>query len=587
MKKGEKEKKVDWRPFIQLISEAKPSKIVLFIALLLSVSTTVAGLVVPLFTKNLINHFSFHSMGTGKIALLVGAIIVQAIAGGVSVYLLNHVGQTVVAGIRERLWKKLLVLPVSYYDEHQSGDTVSRMTNDTAVVKSLITDHLTGFLTGIISIVGSMIVLFLLDWRMTLLIFIAVPLALAVLMPLGGKMHKISKGMQDETARFTSILNQVLSEVRLVKASNAENKEYKSGKKGIVQLLQFGLKEAKIQALITPLVSLVVMVLLVVILGYGGMRVSSGALTAGDLVAFIMYLFQIVMPMGQLTMFFTQFQKALGATERIISILNEEEEEDVSSQTVQNVDQSIKVNNIQFSYKEGEEVLKDITFEVEAGKVTAIVGPSGSGKTTLFSLLERFYRPQKGSITLGNQSINDFSLQSWRSQIGYVSQESSLISGTIRDNICYGLGREVSDEELKNAARMAYADQFIEELPAGFDTEVGERGIKLSGGQRQRIAIARALLRNPNILMLDEATSSLDSKSEIVVQKALQNLMSGRTTLIIAHRLSTVVDADKILFFEKGRITGSGTHDELFRTHNMYREFAKQQLRIHEPSVNI
>jgi len=585
MKKGEKQKKVNWRPFIQLISQTKPSKILLLIALLLSVSTTLAGLVVPLFTKSLINHFSLQSLGVEKIALLIGAIIIQAIAGGVSVYLLNHIGQNVVAGIRKRLWKKLLVLPISYYDEHQSGDTVSRMTNDTAVVKSLITEHLTGFLTGVISIVGSIIVLLLLDWKMTLLIFIAIPLAFAVLMPLGRKMHIISKGTQDETAKFTANLNQVLSEVRLVKASNAEKREYANGRKGITQLFQYGLKEAKIQALISPLISLVVMVLLVIILGYGGMRVSTGALTAGDLVAFIMYLFQIVMPMGQLTMFFTQFQKALGATERIISILQEKEEEDLSSQAVQKVDQSIKVNDIQFAYKKGEEVIKDVSFEVEAGKVTAIVGPSGSGKTTLFSLLERFYQPQKGTITLGTNPIHEFSLQSWRSQIGYVSQESSIISGTIRDNICYGLEKEVSQEELETAARMAYADQFIAELPNGYDTEVGERGVKLSGGQRQRIAIARALLRNPKILMLDEATSSLDSRSEIVVQKALQNLMSGRTTLIIAHRLSTVIDADKILFFEKGRITGSGSHEELFQTHEMYREFAKQQLRIQEPSI--
>lgn len=566
-----------WRQFIRLVQQTKPSKLMIGIALALSLGTTGVGLLVPLFTKNLINDFSISSLSTERITLLVLAIIVQALASGFSIYLLNRIGQSVVAGIRDQLWKKLLVLPVSYFDEHPSGETVSRMTNDTTVVKGLISEHLSNFVTGIISIVGSMIVLFVLDWKMTLLMFTAIPLSVLILMPLGKKMHKISKGMQDETASFTAVLQQVLTEIRLVKASNAEALEYQNGKKGIHKLFQFGLKEAKIQALIAPLMSFVMMALLVLILGYGGMRVSSGALTAGALVAFIMYLFQIIMPMAQLASFFTQFQKATGATERIISILDSVEEED-ALQPVQNISQSISVENLNYSYNNGEQVLKDISFNVEAGKVTAIVGPSGSGKTTLFSLFERFYKPQQGSISIGGKNINDFTLLSWRSQIGYVSQESPIVSGTIRDNICYGIERDITDEELNQVAKMAYADQFISDLPNGYDTEVGERGMKLSGGQRQRIAIARAFLRNPKILMLDEATSSLDSKSEKVVQQALNDLMKGRTTIVIAHRLSTVIGSDQIIFLEKGKITGSGTHKELYHTHSLYREFAEQQL---------
>ncbi|PRS29055.1 multidrug ABC transporter permease [Bacillus sp. RJGP41] len=573
----EAKKQKGWRQFIRLVQQTKPSKLMIGIALALSLGTTGVALLVPLFTKNLINDFSVSSLNAERITLLVVAIIVQALASGFSIYLLNRIGQSVVAGIRDQLWKKLLVLPVSYFDDHPSGETVSRMTNDTTVVKGLISEHLSNFVTGIISIVGSMIVLFVLDWKMTLLMFTAIPLSVLILMPLGKKMHKISKGMQDETASFTAVLQQVLTEIRLVKASNAEALEYQNGQKGIQKLFQFGLKEAKIQALIAPLMSFVMMALLVLILGYGGMRVSSGALTAGALVAFIMYLFQIIMPMAQLASFFTQFQKATGATERIISILDSVEEED-AKQPVQNMSQSISVDHLNYSYNNGEQVLKDISFNVEAGKVTAIVGPSGSGKTTLFSLFERFYKPQEGSISIGGTSINDFTLLSWRSQIGYVSQESPIVSGTIRDNICYGINRDITDDELNQVAKMAYADQFISELPNGYDTEVGERGMKLSGGQRQRIAIARAFLRNPKILMLDEATSSLDSKSEKVVQQALNHLMKGRTTIVIAHRLSTVIGSDQIIFLEKGKITGSGTHKELYNTHSLYREFAEQQL---------
>ncbi|MCM3315424.1 ABC transporter ATP-binding protein/permease [Rummeliibacillus stabekisii] len=574
--KQEKNQK-GWRPFLQLVQQANPPKLLISIAILLSLITTGVGLLVPLFTKNLVNDFSISAINAKSISFLVVAILAQALASGFSIYLLNRIGQTVVASIRDRLWKKLLVLPVSYFDEHPSGETVSRMTNDTSVVKDLISDHLANFVAGIISIVGSIIVLFILDWKMTLVMFIAIPIAAAILVPLGKKMYKIAKGTQDETAKFTAVLQQVLSEIRLVKSSNAEEVEYANGRRGITNLFNFGLREAKVQSLIGPIISLVMMTLLVLLLGYGGMRVSSGALTAGSLVAFIMYLFQIIMPMAQMASFFTHFQKATGATERIIDIL-ELAPEPNATDDVEQVDADLKVEHVNYSYNEKDTILHDINFTIQSGKVTAIVGPSGSGKTTLFSLFERYYLPNSGRITIGDKSINDFSLTSWRSHIGYVSQESPIVSGTIRDNICYGLRREVTDEEIQTVAKMAYADQFIADLPNGYSTEVGERGMKLSGGQRQRIAIARAFLRNPEILMLDEATSSLDSKSEKVVQQALNDLMNGRTTIVIAHRLSTVIDSDQIIFLEKGKITGSGTHQELYQSHPLYREFADQQL---------
>jgi ATP-binding cassette subfamily B protein AbcA/BmrA len=572
----------NWRSFYRLIWQTKPSKLLLSIAIGLSVMTSIGGLIIPLFTKNLVDGFSLDNIHPSQVILMGVTFLIQAAASGASIYLLTRVGQNVVATLRDQLWKKLLVLPVPYYDNNRTGETISRVTNDTGVVKTLITDHLTSLFTGFISIIGSIAVLLYMDWKMTLVMLTVVPFSLLILVPLGRQMHKISRGLQDETARFTGILNQVLSEIRLVKASNAEANEYKSGKGGITNLFQFGLREGKIQAVIAPLMSLVIMALLVVIIGYGGMRVSSGELTAGELVAFILYLVQIIMPMGQLTSFFTQLQKSIGATERIISTLASKEEDHTTGLELKNASRPIKVEHLTFAYESGENVLNDVNFTMEAGKVTAIVGPSGGGKTTIFSMLERFYKAQAGVIKLGDDPIDEFSLQSWRSQIGYVSQESPLVAGTISDNIKYGLEREVSESDLRKAAEMAYADQFIDDFADGYNTEVGERGIKLSGGQRQRIGIARALLRNPQILMLDEATSSLDSKSEVFVQKALKNLMKGRTTLVIAHRLSTVVEADQILFIEKGRITGSGRHDQLLITHSMYREFAEQQLQIKE-----
>ena len=579
--------KPNFSSFYRLMKETKPPMALIIVSILLSVVSTLVGLVIPMFTKSLVDGFSLESISRMQIVGLVAAFIGQTLAAGVSIFLLNYIGQKVVAIVRDKLWKKLLALPVSYFDNNRTGESVSRMTNDTGVIKTFISEHVASFFSGIISIIGSIAVLIYLNWKMTLIMFLVIPLAALVLVPIGRKMYKVSISMQDETASFTAMISQVLSEIRLVKASNAERIEYENGSKGIQNLLKFGIKEGLIMAWISPLMSFVLMMLLVIVIGYGGMQVSSGVLTAGELVAFILYLIQIVIPVTQLSTFFTQLQKANGATERMMQTLNEQEEDFHAGLEVTDAKLPVKIENLSFGYKRDEPILQEVSFQMEPGTVTAVVGPSGGGKTTLFQVLERYYLPQKGQVMLGNEPIDSFSLRSWRGIIGYVSQESPMIAGTIRDNLCYGIEREVSLEELEQAAKMAYADGFISELPEGFDTDVGERGVKLSGGQRQRIAIARALLRDPKILMLDEATSSLDSRSEIVVQQALDNLMAGRTTIVIAHRLSTVVGADQIIFIEKGKVTGRGTHEQLLQHHEMYREFATQQLQIADASSEL
>jgi ATP-binding cassette subfamily B protein AbcA/BmrA len=288
-------------------------------------------------------------------------------------------------------------------------------------------------------------------------------------------------------------------------------------------------------------------------------------------------MFQIIVPFSQMATSFSALQKALGATERIGEMLNLRTEEKQEGRNLEEALEDIKLKDISFSYNDETPILRDMNLRIPKGKTTAFVGPSGGGKTTLFSLLERFYKPTSGSITIGEENIDSFTLSSWRKAISYVSQESPIMSGTIRENICYGVGREVSDEEVKEAAKLANAKEFIDNLSDGFHTEVGERGIKLSGGQRQRIAIARALIRDPKILFLDEATSNLDSSSEHLVQQALNRLMKGRTTLIIAHRLSTVVHADQLVVIEKGEISGVGTHEELLKNHDLYQKLVQQQ----------
>lgn len=567
-----------WSKFFSLLGSVKPANWIIGLALITSIITTIAGLVVPLFTKNFIDGFSLSQINGSLIAIIVAAFVLQAIANGFSVFLLNYMGQKMVATIRTRLWNKIIHLPVPYYDNTKTGETVSRMINDTVLLKELIADHLPQFVTGIISVIGAVTILLFMDWKMTLVILIAVPFTALIVAPLGQRMFKISKGLQKETADFTGMISQTLSESRLVKASNAEDLEQKRGSEGINRLFGFGIREAKVMSVLAPLIFFVVMGVIVAIIGYGGIRVASGTLSTGTLIAFLLYLFQIIVPVTSFVTFFTQLQKSKGATERISQILEQESEELQNGVEEDISGKKVHIEDVSFAYTTGDTILDGINFTANPGEVVAFAGPSGGGKSTLFALLERFYEPATGAIYVGDTPLTAISTKSWRSQIGYVSQESAMLSGTIADNLTYGLNREVSEDELWTVTKLAYADEFIQKLPEKLQTEVGERGIKLSGGQRQRIAIARAFLRNPKILMLDEATASLDSQSEQIVQQALANLMAGRTTFVIAHRLSTIVSANQILFIENGRITGRGTHAELVESHPLYASFAEQQL---------
>ncbi|SIT80302.1 ABC transporter ATP-binding protein [Edaphobacillus lindanitolerans] len=568
------------QPFYQLLRSTRFPKAAMAAGLSGFLITTLVSLAIPLLTRNLVDGFSVASLSTPLIAGIAAAFLLQAVISGLSSFLLSYSGQKVVAELRGRMWRKLLRLPVSHFDNEPSGGTVSRIVNDTGIVRELISDHVPQFVSGIISIIGAVTLLLIMDWKMTLVMLISVPVTVLIMIPLGKRMAKISRGMQDETAAFSGSIQQTISEIRLMKASNAEADEEKKGLGGIGRLMQFGLREAKIISVIGPLMNLVLMAVIVCIIVYGGIRVSSGSMSTGTLVAFLLYLFQIIMPVTSFAMFFTQLQKAKGATERIAHILGLEPEPGQTGGSADIGGKAVTLDRVSFSYSAEEPVLQEISFTANPGEMIAFAGPSGGGKSTLFSLLERFYEPDSGMILVGDVPISELSLESWRRRIGYVAQDSSMMSGTIRDNLLYGMdstGRP-DDGKLWAAAEMAYAAGFIRDFPDGLDTEIGERGIKLSGGQRQRIAIARAFLRDPLILMMDEATASLDSHSEAMVQEALSRLMEGRTTFAIAHRLSTIVDADKIVFIEEGRVTGIGKHKELLKTHPVYRRYAEQQL---------
>lgn len=575
-----KEKDYDLSSFLALLRSTNVPVWMLAVGVVGSLLTTLTNLALPLLARNFIDGVSLDFLNAGIITVIILVFVLRVLFDAVSSYLLSKAGQHVVARLREQMWFKMIRMPVSYFDQHASGELVSRIISDTSIVQQVITSYFPQFVSGILTIIGVVGLLFAMDWQMTLLMMLAVPLMFAVLFPLGKRMGKIARETQDETATFNGSIQQTLSEIRLMKSSTAEKAEAGMGEEGIDRLYGLGLKEAKIFAIIGPLMYVIVMVVMLTVFGYGGLRVANGTMSIGSLVAFLMFLFQILAPIITFTSFFTQLQRAAGATNRISEILQLEEETGQDGIQMDIGGLPIQFSHVDFSYEEDEPVLQDISFNAQSGQKIAFAGPSGGGKTTLFALIERFYEPGSGSVFIGETPINELSMKSWRDQIGYVSQENAMMAGTIRENLCYGLEdiENIPDDRLWKVAEMAYADQFIKELPNGLDTKVGERGTKLSGGQRQRINIARAFLRDPKILMLDEATASLDSQSERVVQEALDRLMAGRTTLVIAHRLSTIVDADMILFIEKGRITGKGTHEELVKTHPLYQLFAEQQL---------
>ncbi|MFJ7840824.1 ABC transporter ATP-binding protein [Lysinibacillus sphaericus] len=556
----------------QLVNSNRLSKKLTIGTLLLSIVETLIGLTVPLFTMRMINDFSTIGFSWQSILLVGVFLIFQAVLSGVTFYMMRKLGERIVANLRMKVWAHVLRLRIPYFDAHESGETMSRITQDTNVIKELITDHLISFISGLFAIVGAVIILIIIDWKMTLLMLISVPVAILLTLPLGQRIHKIARANQDELASFTGQLGRVLTNIRLVKTSQTENYEQLNGEEKIQHLYQFGLKESKILAVLSPIMTFIMMVVLILLFGYGGAKVATGAITAGELVAIIIYLVQIIIPFTQMATFFTSLQKAMGATERLQEILNEPIEGH-GKNAIASSNESITFENVVFQYNDNP-ILKGISFTIPAGKTTALISASGGGKTTMFSLIEQFYHVTEGTIRFGEQQIEQIHLKEWRSLFGYVSQEAPLMNGTIRDNVTYGKS-DVLETDIIEALKNAYAWEFVQQFERGLDTEVGEGGIKLSGGQRQRIAIARALFRNPAILLLDEATSNLDNDSERAVQKAIEYVMKGRTTVIIAHRLSTIVHADQILVFEDGLITGSGKHEELQEHHMYYKQLIK------------
>ncbi|WP_203651462.1 ABC transporter ATP-binding protein [Secundilactobacillus yichangensis] len=571
-----KRQKFNFKDFAQLVVKIKPHFWQLGVGLLFGLIATGIQLTVPQLAKQLINQLG-HAMNFQLMFLVIAAFIGSALISAFSGSILGFFGEDVVSKLRQFLWDKILRLPVGYFDETRSGEISSRLINDTSQVKDLLANSVPNMVTSILQLVGALVLMLVMDWKMTLIMFIAVPLVLALMLPVIKQSHKISIARQDALADFNGQSSEILSDIRLVKSSTAEDVEREDGHQKIDKLYQIGLKEAIYDSVASPLMQMMMMGMTIGMLIYGASRVSQGTMTFGTLISFLMYLTQMIGPFTQLSQFFTDMAKTSGSTARIQELLQADEEDQTSGENINMDGQALSVEHVDFEYEKDQPILQDVSFNAKPNSVIAFAGPSGGGKSTIFGLLERFYNPDKGQIKIGDTEIDDVNMNNWRSQIGLVSQDAAIMAGTIRYNLTYGLDGDYTDDQLWNVLKMAYAKSFVQDMPDGLDTQVGERGVKVSGGQRQRLAIARAFLRDPKILMLDEATASLDSESEIMVQKALEKLMHNRTTLVIAHRLSTIVDATQIYFIEHGKVSGHGTHQELVKNHPLYREYVENQ----------
>ncbi len=513
---------------------------------------------------------------------LIGILLLQSVVSFFRVYFFAMVSEKTVADIRTHVYQKLIRLPITFYDSKRTGELVSRITSDVGMIQDTFTVTLAELIRQVSILIIGVSLIFYTTPALSIFMLATFPFLIVFALFFGRFIRKMAKKTQDALADANVIAEETLQSVHTVKAYTNERYEIGRYKSGMSRVVKIALKTATYRA---GFISFVIFALfggIVGVLWYGATLVSSGAMTVGDLLSFVLYTTFIGGSIAGLGDLFGQIQRAIGASERILEILDEKEEVADNEDTQAAIEGDIEYREVEFSYptRKDVQVLKGISFRVEPGKKVALVGPSGAGKSTIVQLLMRFYEPQRGAILLDGKDQRSFSFTGIRQHIGIVPQEVILFGGTIKENILYGKPG-ASDHEVFEAAEKANALEFIRSFPEGFDTLVGDRGIKLSGGQRQRIAIARAILKNPSILILDEATSALDAESERLVQDALETLMKDRTTIIIAHRLATIRKVDKIYVISDGRISEEGTHDELTSDSNgTYSQLVKLQFEL-------
>ena len=512
-----------------------------------------------------------QSRMTDMIAIFLGLVVLQGLCSMGHSYLTAWISQRIISDFRQHLFGHLHTLSVNFFARRRTGELLSRLMNDVTVIQSVVTETPIDSAKQLVTFVGGIAFLLTMNWRLCLLILVLLPLLVLVAKFFGRKLKSLSTSIQDHTAAMSTLIEEVISGIRIVKSFVQTQREERRFAAQIEQTLALTMRKAGVMAVFIPIISLLTFSAAAAVLWYGGRQVIDGSVSPGDLFAFVLFAGILVGPFSSAARVFAQIREAQGATQRVFEILDTSSEVSDSPTAISLpiVSGHIRAEHVGFAYDPRQPVLKDVSFEAKPGELVAIVGPTGAGKTTVMNLLHRFYDPTEGSITIDGQDLRQVTMDSWYRQIALVPQETILFGGTILDNIRYG-NEKASQEEVVTASRAAHAHDFIMSFPDQYQTIVGEKGINVSGGQRQRIAIARAIVKNPRILLLDEATSALDSESERLVQEALEQLMKGRTTFVIAHRLTTIQRADRILVLNKGRLVETGTHAELMDHKGLY-----------------
>lgn len=520
---------------------------------------------------------------TRLIGLFLGLVVLQGLCSMGHSYLTAWVSQRVVADFRRHLFGHLQKLSVSFFARRRTGELLSRLMNDVTVMQSIVTETPIDSAKQMVTFVGGIAFLLAMNWRLCLLILVLLPLLVLVAKFFGRRLKSLSTSIQDHTAALSTLVEEVISGIRIVKSFVQTPREETRFSAQVDLTLGLTLQRAGIMALFIPVISLLTFSAAAAVLWYGGHQVIEGLVTPGDLFAFVLFAGILIGPFSSAARVFAQIKEAQGATQRVFEILDAQPDvqDQPLAQPLAPVIGHVRVQHVSFSYDPRYPVLTQVSFEAQPGELVAFVGPTGAGKTTMINLLHRFYDPTEGCISVDGQDLRAVTLESWYRQVALVPQETVLFGGTILDNIRYG-NPQADESQVQEASKAAHAHDFISGFPDGYQTAVGEKGVNLSGGQRQRIAIARAILKNPRILLLDEATSSLDTESERLVQDALERLMKGRTTFVVAHRLSTIQRADRILVLDKGRLVEEGTHGQLLEKQGLYHYL--YTIRLHEPA---